>query len=64
MCDELEMRRAEVDALRAYRKQTVNAVETLANTLRLLRLDSTVTQREKDAINFLLENHDDNTGKY
>lgn len=55
MEDELNMRRAEVVALRNYYQKTSEAVSVLEQTLKLVRNKQYINERELKALNTLLE---------
>lgn len=53
--DELEMRKAEVEALRGYYQKTKQAVAELESTLKLIKSKPYLSDREHKALNELLE---------
>lgn len=55
MEDELNMRRAEVEALRNYYQKTREAVGVLEQTLKLVRNKPYINEIEMKALNTLLE---------
>ena len=55
MEQELEMRRAEVEALRNYYKKTRTALNDLENTLRMIKAKPFLSDREQKALSELLE---------
>lgn len=52
--DELEMRKAEVEALRGYYQKTKQAVAELESTLKLIRSKPYLSDREHKALDELL----------
>ena len=52
--DELEMRKAEVEALRGYYQKTKQAISELESTLKLMKSKPYLSDREHKALNELL----------
>jgi len=52
--DELEMRKAEVEALRGYYQKTKQAISELESTLKLIKSKPYLSDREHKALNELL----------